>query len=392
MNPVDKSFSLRQALVDILRQWPWVSTRGLCLSLGDWIRYKQKRAGWYQRLRGPWIEELNPGGQIIHTPPAELKEIEKAQFRRVTVRSYPSAFMAYLPGAHLFSDQGAVITPDNHLLEQYHHRFGPVTKTRRWARRPFAFTRLYIKRIDATVALLAAPEGKNYYHWLFDCLPRLHLLEKYRPAIELYALPGGLSPVQIETLRLLDVGSHQILQLTENKRVRCEHLYAPSLPGSEGCTPPWVIQFLRDRLIPTAINTVGRGKKIYVERGGCSTRPIINEPDLIAALAAEGFIAVKPETLTFREQVALFRDAQTIVSAHGAGLANLVFSSRASVLEIFSSDYLRPDCYFSLCRQLGHSYDCWTDVASIKQNWGAITIDIPVIMGKIKGLTQDFQQ
>jgi capsular polysaccharide biosynthesis protein len=242
------------------------------------------------------------------------------------------------------------------------------------------------------VALLAAPEGKNYYHWLFDSLPRHHLLEKYRQVIELYAIPSGLSPVQIESLRLLNVGSHQIVQLNVNSRVRCEHLYAPSLPGSEGCTPPWVIKFLRERLLPTAVNTVGRGNKIYVERGGSTARPIINEPDLIAALTAEGFIAVKPESLTFQEQVALYRDAQVIVAAHGAGLANLVFSNRAWVLEIFSGDYIRPDCYFSLCRQLGHSYDCWTDVASIHENWGATTVDIPVIIEKIKGIPSDYNQ
>jgi hypothetical protein len=41
--------------------------------------------------------------------------------------------------------------------------------------------------------------------------------------------------------------------------------------------------------------------------------------------------------------VRLFATAGVIVSAHGAGLANLVFSTSPSVIELFAQDWIRPD-------------------------------------------------
>ena len=244
-----------------------------------------------------------------------------------------------------------------------------------------------MRRIDAALALLAAPQGWNYYHWLFDVLPRLHLLARWRDVIEQYAVPGNLSPVQLDTLRLAGLDPARLLRLEEGERLRCQHLYVPSLPGSEGCYPPWSLEFLRSTFLPSAAAIAGRGPRIYIARGPAAARPVLNEPELTARLAGLGFTSVLLETCSFTEQVAIFRDARLIVAAHGAGLANLVFSSPgAAVLELFSPDYLRPDCYFTLSRQLGRTYDFWLDEsqAGPARPWGAITADVAAIARKIE--------
>ena len=132
----------------------------------------------------------------------------------------------------------------------------------------------------------------------------------------------------------------------------------------------------------------GRGPLIYIIRGPAAQRPVLNESELIARLAARGFHAVAPESLSFPEQVALFRDAQVVVAAHGAGLANLAFSTRVGVLELFSADYARADCYFTLARQAGYFYDCWLDSRTVgpAKPWGAITVDLDALERKVGGL------
>jgi len=50
------------------------------------------------------------------------------------------------------------------------------------------------------------------------------------------------------------------------------------------------------------------------------TRRIINEHEVIEALATFGFVAYALEEMSFSEQVRLFSQAEMVVAPHGAGL------------------------------------------------------------------------
>jgi capsular polysaccharide biosynthesis protein len=75
-------------------------------------------------------------------------------------------------------------------------------------------------------------------------------------------------------------------------------------------------------------------------------RVMVDEAAFERALAARGFMIVRPEKLGAAEQVALMRDAEVVVGASGAALANAVFLPRgARVVEIqplnFTSQWVR---------------------------------------------------
>jgi hypothetical protein len=54
--------------------------------------------------------------------------------------------------------------------------------------------------------------------------------------------------------------------------------------------------------------------------------------------------------------VQLFRDAEFVVSPHGAGLTNLVFCRQgSSIIELFSPNYVNV-IYWSLANQVGLNY------------------------------------
>ena len=55
------------------------------------------------------------------------------------------------------------------------------------------------------------------------------------------------------------------------------------------------------------------------------TRALSNEAEVAAWLAARGFETIYPEDLDAATQMRLFRDAETIVAIHGAGLAPLLY-------------------------------------------------------------------
>jgi len=374
--------------IDWARQWPWIYPRGVATITKDWVERSQRKQGWYAGLRGDWFESLYPGGVTVHAPPAHAPAKVPNLFREVSTRRYPAAFVSQLSGAHLVGDQGIVLTRDNHLLGEYYHEFATRSVRRAIWSKPFGLVHSNVRRLSAPVALLAAPQGCNYYHWLFDVLPRIHLLERWRTVIERYAVPDRLDAAQLESLQLLGIGEDKLLRLQQQSRYRCQNLYAPSLPGSEGCSPPWVARFLRESFLPQAAATPDCGPFVYIMRGRDTARPVLNEPELIAKIERLGFRAILPEQKSFLDQVAMFRSARLIVAAHGAGLANLIFATNCAVLEIFSADYPRADCYFTLARQAGHAYDYWLDPekAGSTKPWGGITVDLPAIVRKIEAL------
>ena len=340
-------------------------------------------------MRGAWAEEIYPGGLTVHPLPDALPPTARPQFFEVAARRFPPAAVFYFSGASLIGATGRVLTPDHRVLAEFNHCFGTEPFPTSARGRPFALTRLHTRRIADPIALLGAPEGANYYHWLFDVLPRLHLLERWQSAISLYAVNGPLSGVQLESLRLLGIDESSLLRLPPDQRLRCQHLYVPSLPGSEGCYPPWSLRFLRETFLPRAADVSGQGPRVYIRRGANAARPILNETELIARLERRGFKVVSPENNSFLEQVAIFRDARCLVAAHGAALANLVFATpRTAVLELFSPDYLRPDCYFTLSRRQDLAYDFWLDDVppGQRQPWGAIVADVAAIEQKIDRL------
>jgi hypothetical protein len=89
----------------------------------------------------------------------------------------------------------------------------------------------------------------------------------------------------------------------------------------------------------------------YIERSQTPRRNILNQQELIQKLSEKN---IKNITFTFQNfltQIAVFRKSKIILSAHGAALTNIAFSTpRQIVVEIFSQN-LRPKCYINMASQ-----------------------------------------
>lgn len=355
----------------LLRQWPWIVPAGVIASAARWIDEVHERGGWYARQRGDWYKILYPASLRACVPPPSGTAQDR--FRDDLFHRIPEAGVFCFRGACVLSDEGAVLSRDNRLFGEFvhHFRISAIDEGRYF--KPFASFSLDPKRSTEWIALLAAPECRNYYHWLFDVLPRLHLLAEFRGQIELFAVPAGLTPVQLETIGLLGVGREALLELVPDRKIYCERLLVPSLPGSEGAVPEWAVKFLRDRFLEGCA-VPSKRRKLYLSRAGAGQRQLVNELEIAALLAERGFETVKAAQLSFKEQLALFREAAAVVGCHGAGFANLVFASDCRVLELFSPEYFRPDCFFTLSAQLGHRYQYLVGRASTT-GWGDISVD-----------------
>jgi len=204
----------------------------------------------------------------------------------------------------------------------------------------------------------------NHYHLLVDMLPQLHLLEAWRrahphePPIRLL-IGAPLTPAEAFFLpRLLPAGV-ELTEVGRGELHRTERLlfvsflsrrYAGYLPGA-------YLAWLRERLAlpPAAAAPAGR-RRLFVSRGAAHKgRRIINEAAVMDALAAWGFERVVLEDLPVPAQIAAFADLECVVAAHGAGLANLMFSPCASVVELFPQPVVWPHFHL-LSRACGHRH------------------------------------
>lgn len=95
--------------------------------------------------------------------------------------------------------------------------------------------------------------------------------------------------------------------------------------------------------------------RLYLSRRNANTRHISNERELIHGLQKRGFQICMPEMMTLPQQIELFKQADFVVGPHGAGLANILFSSAIDVLELFGSESITTH-YYLLAKSLGHSY------------------------------------
>jgi len=279
-----------------------------------------------------WFEQsgAGSGGDYQEVYPAETVCPPQPKgpfaFRWPAEFRYRPAYVAVMPegriwgGAPMHSEvwSGEVVTPDNKLLKD--------AGFPEWWNLPVRSPLPPVADFEETLAVLVSPLQYNYYHWLIDILPRLHLLEESGLLIDKYVF--GILPLryQLDTLSMLGIPESRIVQIGDNQfHCRAAKLVVPALPARLGICPKWACDYVRSRLLPAHLPKSGEYARIYISRDDSPKRKVINEDEVLQVLGAKGFKKVVLGPLPFEEQVRIFHSAEWVVSPHGAGLANLVF-------------------------------------------------------------------
>jgi len=247
--------------------------------------------------------------------------------------------------ARLLGDAGAVVAKDGSLVletlwdeEHYERDFARLRR----ARKPRA--------VEGTHASLISLWHNNYYHWLFDALPRLSVLEAAGLGNAQLIVPDPLIPWQQEMLDRIGVARHRLTPYSRG-HLKPERLVWASAPAYIGFPTPFVVSWLRERLGNLEPSVAER--RLYLKRS--TNRRLANEADVMRILAGFGFEAVEPDRMSVAEQILVFSSARAVVAAHGAGVANTVFSDRLALLELFQPGFFRTP-YFILAGAAGWDY------------------------------------
>jgi hypothetical protein len=97
------------------------------------------------------------------------------------------------------------------------------------------------RRIAGTTAVISAFVGRGYFHWLWDVLPRLGLLEESGNSIgsiDSFVVPGYFSGFQIETLSALGIGRSRVISSLKDRHIEAERLLGCRVPPHGLSTVP----------------------------------------------------------------------------------------------------------------------------------------------------------
>ena len=192
------------------------------------------------------------------------------------------------------------------------------------------------------LSLLSGGAGNsNYWHWLFDVLPRIALCNKVinLKDVDYFLLPDDIKKFQYETLDCLNISKNKRLSSVKYRHIKAKELIVTDHPfvttgvATEDIMniPKWISTWLKDNFLKkNIISNEKIGKKIYIDRDDATSkktleRSIINEYEVKKYLLRNNFIPVKLHEIKFIEQVNLFYNASCVVGLHGGGFANLPF-------------------------------------------------------------------
>jgi capsular polysaccharide biosynthesis protein len=303
------------------------------------------------------------GNRLLTTPaparpprrPALTVQEPDELFERPGAASDPPLRAAILPGARLVTAHGLAVSPDNRVFaetawdEEQLRDSGILTSGR--LRRA--------RRIPGSHASLVAAFCTNYFHWLTEALPRVAVLDVLGLGNLPLIVPSSLEAFHLDSLALLGIGADRLTSFDQEAPFGGDHLRPdtlvwPAPAAHTGLPAAWACAWLRERLAPVQAEAPRR--RLYVSRGS-ARRSVANELELLGVFERFGVEPVLAEQLSFEEQVRLFSSAELVCGPHGAGLANALFATDATVVElVHPHPALRNPCFHALADAAGHRF------------------------------------
>ncbi len=203
------------------------------------------------------------------------------------------------------------------------------------------------------LSLLTGGAGNNnYWHWLYDVLPRIGLCSKSFSLSEInyFLVPNLLRKFQNETLDILDIPKNKRLSSLKYRHIKTKKLIITDHPvaisGNSSLDiqniPSWIMSWLKNNFIKDKIQKDKNSNKIYIERDLISPnkvpeRSIINDEEVKRYLSNKGFVSVRLGEINFIDQVKMFYNADCVLGLHGAAFANIVFCKPGAKIIEFKS-------------------------------------------------------
>lgn len=199
-------------------------------------------------------------------------------------------------------------------------------------------------------AVLCKQSGsENYGHWLTEMLPKAYFarselgLRNYLHVVP--KIDGQLAEVVRESLEMIGIEVEEHLPLDGSPHFFHELIVIEGLTNHSVYMSPLVskcLQHLSD-------SVEGKGvKRVYLRRWPAKARDFEDEERITEHLTSKGFVPMATSSLSFRDQIAMIKDAGIVLGTMGAAMSNVVFCGPGTETCVFGPASAREFFYWFL--------------------------------------------
>jgi len=234
-----------------------------------------------------------------------------------------------------------------------------------------------------------ASGNDNYFHWLFDILPKIKICSEIYNLDKIdYFYFTKLLDWQRKILEIFGLRNIKILDSNEFRHVEAEKIIAVQHPWYEKGyinpeainIPAWIIQWLKDAFLSKA-ESFDCSEKIFIDRKDDTKFKhcqIINDDEVFEFLKSKGFSKYKVGQLSFKKQIYLFNNAKIIIGPHGAAFANLIFCKPDTKVFEFKP-FGHPTVVNKRISQINNLNYQLIESSDYKSNKGDIFVDLNIL-------------
>ena len=299
------------------------------------------------------LRVLFPAERVTLASPEADAFVAQGKYFREGWFDRPEIFVCELPQAYLHPGSGLVCTRELKMVADLPYRiplFQPYGR-----RKP-----RHAHQVPGLCSSISYCVSWNYYHWMIDCLPRLHSLALAEPREKVTLLmPDSLGRIQRESLACVLPAHFELRFYPADTWLQVERFLWPSLVSGRGnaCLPAEYYDSIR-RPVWARLGlspTPQPRERLYLTRRKASRRRILNEDALVQLLYRYQFTTIELEDLSFREQVELFHRAAFVLGPHGAGFNLLLFSGPIEIV-VLHPNPVPQNQFHTLAKGLGQNY------------------------------------
>lgn len=221
------------------------------------------------------------------------------------------------------------------------------------------------KKVKGNVlSLVQGASGNNYWHWLFDLLPKVEILNANNKInnFDYFYIPN-LNRYIIDTLKVYGIKKYQLINSRQFKHLEADKIFfLESIYLKKGHfqkqfenIPKIIVKTIRKKFLKYK-NKKFNYKKIFIDRSDSkfSHYQLYNNDMIIKKLRKKKFGVYKLSTLSIFDQISLFNSSKLVLGLHGAGFANVIFcKKKTKIYEILRRNEIRRNAIKTISNLAG---------------------------------------
>ncbi len=213
----------------------------------------------------------------------------------------------------------------------------------------------FLKKFSGTVVNLAqGGSGNNYFHFFFDIIPKIYLIQKnIKSKIDFYYVSKP-EKWQIKIYKILGITEKKLINSLKYKHIFADKILSIDHPwyhkgnfqDQVKKVPKWVV-FVNRKIFLKSAKKFKSSKKIFLDRSKSKFNhcQIFNQKTIDNWIQRNYIKIYKPEKIPLENQIYLFKNASIILGAHGAAFTNIIFCKPGTkIIEIIPSDHPSRKC------------------------------------------------